>query len=374
MSVNLFSMETLAGLIIGLLLGFFIKNFFKKKDNLDDYSTNLETLTNKIQEIHTQNTEDRGATKERLKEVKDGQAEVVKAAEAIRRTLVSGGGQQQGAWGQLVLNHILTKNLQFREGEEFETQKSFSTEEGDKIPDVIVHYPDGRDILVDSKVSLTAWDEYVNATDDHIKKDALKRHKTSIKKHIDNLADKNYQSIKEINTLDTIMMFCPNEDAIHKLPEESSSKLVEYALSKKITLTGPSSIFFNLKSVEHSWKTDKQSKNIKDIIDIANKVSSQAVEIYESAIEAKKSIEKTSQGIEKVTNKIKDGKGSFLSRIKKMNTLGGLFPKKLIPADIMDDEDPDDDPPAGEVSKKIPVSKNEDEKANADLIAKKKIK
>ena len=374
MTVNLFSMETLAGLIIGLLLGFFIRNFFKKKDNLDNVSTNLETLTNKIQEIHTQNTEDRGATKERLKEVKDGQAEVVKAAEAIRRTLVSGGGQQQGAWGELVLNHILTKNLQFREGEEFDTQKSFSTEEGNKIPDVIVHYPDERDILVDSKVSLTAWDEYVNATDEQTKKDALDRHKKSIKKHIDGLATKNYQSIKEINTLDMIIMFCANEDAFFRLPDASSHKMIDYALSKKITLSGPSSFYAILKPVEHSWKADKQSKNIKDVIDIANKVSSQAVEIYESAIEAKRSIEKTSQGIEKVTNKIKDGKGSFLSRIKKMNSLGGLFPKKLIPTDIMDDEDPDDDPPAGVVPKKIPVSENEDEKANADLIAKKKIK
>ena len=94
----------------------------------------------------------------------------------------------------------MTKSLQFRQGEEFET-KGFSTEEGNKIPDVIVHYPDGRDILVDSKVSLTAWDEYVNATDSLTKEDALKRHKKSIKDHIDELAKKNYQGIKEINTL-----------------------------------------------------------------------------------------------------------------------------------------------------------------------------
>ncbi len=374
MSVNLFSMETLVGLIIGLLLGFFIRNFLKKKDNLDSVSTNLETLTNKVQEVQTQITEDRGATKERLREVNDGQAKVVKEAEAIRRTLVSGGGQQQGAWGQIVLDHILTKNLQFREGEEFETQKSFSTEEGNKIPDVIVHYPDERDILVDSKVSLTAWDEYVNATDEQTKKDALARHKKSIKNHIDELATKDYQSIKEINTLDMIIMFCANEDAFFKLPDKSSYKMIEYAQSKKITLSGPSTLYPILKSVEHSWKADRQSKNIKDIINIANKVSSQAVEIYESAIEAKNSIEKTSKGIDKVTDKIKDGKGSFLSMIKKMTKLGGLFPKKTIPSDIIDDEDPDDDSPAGGVSKKIPVSENEDEKNGADLIAKKKIK
>ena len=369
MNVNLFSIETLVGLILGLLLGFFIKNVFKKKESLGDYSTNLQTLTDKIQEIQDESAEDRGVIKEKLEAVKAGEAEVVRATEAIHRTLVSGGGQQQGAWGELVLNHILTKSLQFRQGEEFET-KGFSTEEGNKIPDVIVHYPDGRDILIDSKVSLTAWDEYVNATDDLTKKDALKRHKKSIKDHIDELTKKNYQGIKEINTLDMVIMFCPNEDAFFRLPDGSSPKMVDYALSKKITLSGPSSLYAMLKSVERSWKIDKQSKNIKDIIDIANKVSSQAVEIYESAVEAKKSIKKTSEGIEKVTNKIKDGKGSFLSRIIKMNKLGGLFPKKQLPSDIIDDENPDDDPPAGGASRKISISNGE--KKPADLIADKK--
>ena len=370
MSVNLFSLETLIGLIIGLLLAFSIKSIFKKKEDLGDYSTNLQTLTDKIQEFQDENAEERGAIKEKLEATKAGSDEVVKAAEAIRRTLVSGGGQQQGAWGELVLNNILTKNLRFRQGEEFDETKGFSTEEGKKIPDVIVHYPDGRDILIDSKVSLTAWDEYVNSTDKLIKEDALKRHKKSIKDHIDELAEQNYQGIKEINTLDMVIMFCPNEDAFFRLPDKSSPKMIDYALSKKITLSGPSSLYAMLKSVERSWKIDKQSKNIKDIIDIANKVSSQAVEIYESAEEAKKSIKKTSEGIEKVTKKIKDGKGSFLSRIMKMNNLGGLFPKKQIPSDLINDEDPDDNPPTGGTPGKISIS--DKEKKSVDLIADKK--
>ena len=147
--------------------------------------------------------------------------------------------------------------------------------------------------------------------------------------------------------------------------------MIDYALSKKITLSGPSSLYATLKSVERSWKIDKQSKNIKDIVDIANKISSQAVEIYESAEEAKKYIVKTSEGIEKVTSKIKDGKGSFLSRILKMNKLGGLFPKKQIPSNLIDDENPEDDPPpAGGISGKI-FSKDNEEKPK-DLIANKK--
>ena len=370
MSVNLFSLETLTGLILGLLLGFFIKNVLKKKEELGDYSTNLQTLTDKIEKFQEENAVERGEVKEKLKATKEGSEEVVKAAKAIHRTLVSGGGQQQGAWGELVLNHILTKSLQFRQGQEFET-KGFSTEEGNKIPDVIVHYPDNRDIIIDSKVSLTAWDEYVNATDESIKEDALKRHKKSIKDHIDGLSKKNYQGIKEINTLDMVIMFCPNEDAFFRLPDGSSYKMIDYALSKKITLSGPSSLYATLKSVERSWKIDKQSKNIKDIVDIANKISSQAVEIYESAEEAKKYITKTSEGIEKVTSKIKDGKGSFLSRIMKMNKLGGLFPKKQLPSDLIEDENSDDDPPpTGGISGKV-LTKDEEQKFE-DLISNKK--
>ena len=168
-----------------------------------------------------------------------------------------------------------------------------------------------------------------------------------------------------------VIMFCPNEDAFFRLPDGSSYKMIDYALSKKITLSGPSSLYATLKSVERSWKIDKQSRNIKDIVDIANKISSQAVEIYESAEEAKKYIAKTSEGIEKVTNKIKDGKGSFLSRIIKMNKLGGLFPKKQLPSDLIQDENPNDDSPTGGVSGKIFTS-DEKEKPEDSITNKKK--
>ena len=85
----------------------------------------------------------------------------MKAAEDIKKTLVTGGSQNQGSWGELVLTRILTDNLSFTEGEEFEVHKSFNEEDGRKIPDIIIHFPDGRDVVVDSKVSLKAWDEYV---------------------------------------------------------------------------------------------------------------------------------------------------------------------------------------------------------------------
>ena len=224
--------------------------------------------------------------------MRSAEQQVGLAAREIKNTLVTGGGQKQGAWGQLILEHILENKLQFTKGQEFEVQKSFSTDEGRLIPDVLVHFPDGRDVVIDSKVSLTAWDRYVNSTDEVEKKEALSDHRISIKNHIDSLAAKNYQKINAINSLDTVIMFCPNEPSISSLGDISRN-MMDYAISKKITLVGPSMLYFALKTVEYFWKTEKQSKNVQRIIDLANKVSAQSVEIYDSAQSAHDSVEKS---------------------------------------------------------------------------------
>ena len=136
-----------------------------------------------------------------------GQTKVVEEAERIANTFISGGGQRQGVWGEMVLNNILTNNLGFREGHEFVTQKNFNTDEGNLQPDVIINFPDGKSVIVDSKVSLTAFDEYSNSDDEATRENALTRHKQSLKTHIDTLNRKDYQGIKDLKTLDTIIMF-----------------------------------------------------------------------------------------------------------------------------------------------------------------------
>ena len=336
--INLFSLEILIGLIAGIFIGWVLKNVLSKKENVGDLASNLKSLEQKIDGFQTTNASERGSIKTILQDIKTGEADVVKAAEDIKKTLVSGGSQNQGSWGELVLNRILTDNLQFTEGEEFDVHKSFNEEDGRKIPDVIIHFPDGRDVVVDSKVSLKAWDEYVNATEEREKEEALERHKLSLKTHIDTLAKKNYQGIKGIKTVDTVIMFCPNESAISILPRQGGSKLFEYAIKNKVTLASPSIFYYMLKTAEYSWKADKQSKNVADIIKLANLVSAQAVDIYGSAKKAQEAIANTSDKVSEVMEKIKDGSGSFLSRIKRMNKLG-LTPKKQIPIAVDDDED-----------------------------------
>ena len=340
--IDIFSVTFLLGIIFGLFAGFTIKSYFSKKNesevDVNDYAKNLKDLKVAIDGFQKTNSEDRGAVQTLLTTVQTEVAGVKDESQRIANTFISGGGQKQGAWGQMVLNNILTNNLGFREGHEYLTQESYNTEEGNLQPDVIINYPDGKCMIVDSKVSLTAFDEYANSSDERTKEDALKRHKQSLKNHIDSLNKKNYQGIKDLKTLDTVIMFVPNEKAL-ELPDKGGLKLVEYALSKKVTLCGPSMLFLIFKVVEYFWKADKQSKNIMDVIELANKISTQTVDIYNSAKKAQDSIKKTSLGVSEVMDKIKDGKGSLLSKTSKMNKIGGLTPKKLPPSDIEDDQD-----------------------------------
>ena len=342
MKIDLYSPEIIVGVLVGAIIGWALRTRLSKAENISDitnkFSSTVKSLEEKIENFQLDNASERGSIKNTLDDIKRGEADVVKAAEDIKRTLVSGGSQNQGSWGELILTRILKENLKFTEGEEYEVHKSFNEEDGRKIPDVIIHFPDGRDVIVDSKVSLTAWDEYVNATDNRIKEEALERHKQSLKNHIDTLAKKNYQGIKSIKTIDTVIMFCPNESAISILPRQGGSKLFEYAIKNKITLASPSIFYYMLKTAEYSWKSDKQNKNVSDVIQLANLVSTQAVDIYGSAKKAQEAIANTSEKVSEIMGKIKDGSGSFLSRIQRMNKLG-LSPKKQIPIEVEDDDE-----------------------------------
>ena len=325
-----------SGLIVGILLGAGgIVIFKQKKENVDlgSFKTELENLTNEVKKYHTDAATDRGSINQIYTDIRTIEQSFVSKAEGLEKVLVSGGSQKQGAWGELVLEKIL-EHLGFTEGVEYE-RKTFFTEEGRKIPDTIFHLPDQRDVIVDSKVSLKDYYQYVNATDETVKQAALEGHIDCVEKHIKKLSQRNYQKISEIKSLDAVIMFTPNEQCIFGLGKVSRD-FMDLAFSKKITLVGPAMLYFVLKSIEANWKADKQSKNLKEVIEIADKVCSQAVEIYDSAKNSKDSIEETIKSLDEVLRKIQDGRGSFLSRIRNMIKIGGFTPKKSIPPDAIE--------------------------------------
>ena len=326
----------LFGLVVGLLLGIVFTKYFKQKKQLLDISNfenNIKNLQEEVRDYKEKVIKESGKTDQLAEDMRKSVSDVNRIAENLKTTLVSGGSQNQGSWGELLLKNILD-SIGFREGEEYHLQKVFKNDDGkDQKPDVIVHYPGKRHIIIDSKVSLTAWDKYINVTDEKLKSQALEEHIDSVKNHIRNLAKKSYHDLPELNTLDSVIMFTPNEQSILALGKQYQ-EIMNLGFSKKIFLVGPTSLYFTLKTVEHHWKAEKQEKNYNKIINMFDLMSSQAVDIYNSIKAAKKELEKSAENLSNVLNNIQDGRQSFLGRIQKIVKFGRLTPKKKIPEEV----------------------------------------
>ena len=254
------------------------------------------------------------------------------AQNRLENTLVRGGSQQQGSWGEFVLKNILD-GAGLREGHEYETQKAFRDENGNlQKPDVIVRMPGNRDIVIDSKVPLSAWHDFSNSDDDNQKKIFLKKFLESIKNFIRDLGKDDYASLYQINSIDSVLMFIPIEPALLTLYNEAED-LIEKAWQKKIIIVGPSTLPFLLKAVENMWRIDKQSKTIKDIATTASEIYDKAVNVYESFITVNQSLDKARLKMDEARSRLQDGPGSLTKKVEKMKKLGRLNTKKQLPED-----------------------------------------
>ncbi len=254
------------------------------------------------------------------------------AQNRLENTLVRGGSQQQGSWGEFVLKNILD-GAGLREGHEYETQKAFRDENGNlQKPDVIVRMPGNRDIVIDSKVPLSPWHDFSNSDDDNQKKIFLKKFLESIKNFIRDLGKDDYASLYQINSIDSVLMFIPIEPALLTLYNEAED-LIEKAWQKKIIIVGPSTLPFLLKAVENMWRIDKQSKTIKDIAATASEIYDKAVNVYDSFNTVNQSLDKARLKMDEAKSRLQDGPGSLTKKIEKMKKLGRLNTKKQLPED-----------------------------------------
>jgi len=258
------------------------------------------------------------------------------AQDRIENTLIRGGAQQQGPWGEFVLKNILD-SVGLREGKEYETQKAYKDSDGNlQKPDVVVHMPGKRDIIIDSKVSLSAWHDYSNTKDQNAKAMHLKKFLEAVKNFVRSLSKDNYANLYEINTIDNVLMFIPIEPALLVLYNEGV-KIIEDAWQKKIIIVGPSTLPYLLKAVENMWRLDKQTKTIKDIAAAATDIYDKTVNVYESFNQANQSIDKAKDKMDEAKSRLQDGPGSLTKKVQKMKELGRLSTKKQLPIDSEDD-------------------------------------
>ena len=341
-SISFFIFGFVSGAALIALISWWInskklENVKSPKDELIALKSEMQSIHTTIQNFNTQQAQKEGALATHFQNFLSASEKINATADRLSNTLIKGGSQQQGAWGEFVLNNILD-SIGFREGEEYETQKAYKDSEGNlQKPDVIIHMPGKRDVIIDSKVSLSAWDEFTNATDENTKNLALKKHIDSVKKFIKDLNTDSYANLYDIETVDSILMFMPVEPAYHVLAKEGKS-IVEEALQKKIAIVGPSTLYYCLKIVEHMWSVDQQTKNAKNIADQASHIYDQATRVYESFSSVLESFHKLTAKLDEAKSRLQDGRGSLLGRVEKLKDLGRLATKKQLPKNLTDEE------------------------------------
>jgi len=309
--------------ILGFIFGgisFFLIYFFitKAKKNSNRPDIDLGSINENIRNIQ--------------KELQDFNL----VQDRIELSIVKGGSKDQGDWGEFVLKNIL-ESSGLKEPHDYETQKIFKDLDGmDKKPDVVVHMPGKRDLIIDSKVTLKAWHEYANTKDEKIKSIHFKNFLESVKTALKSLEKANYQKIYDIKTLDYILMFIPVEPAFIALCNDGNDILQE-AWKRKIAIVCPSTLPWLLRTVDNLWRIDKQSKTAQEIANKASDMYDKVYGVYQSFNLASRAIDTAKNNMKEAQNRLQDGKHSLTKQAEKIKQLGRLSPKKNLPIDVIED-------------------------------------
>jgi DNA recombination protein RmuC len=245
---------------------------------------------------------------------------------------LKGENKTQGNWGEIVLERILEESG-LREGHEYEPQNTYSDEEGKKFrPDVIVHLPQNKDIIIDSKVSLVAYDAFIRAENDEARAHALKQHLLSIHAHIKGLSSKRYEQLSGVRSLDFVLLFMPIEGAF-LLALEQDNTFFKTAYEQNIVVVSPSTLLVTLRTIEHIWRSEYQERNAKAIAESAEALYEKLVAFVEDMEKIGEQIGRTQKSYEGAMNKLSTGKGNLIRRVEAMRKLG-LKPKKMLPSSV----------------------------------------
>ncbi|MEC7551015.1 MAG: DNA recombination protein RmuC [Pseudomonadota bacterium] len=309
----------------------------KSKSLSQSSKENITALLSPLQEKITQfekrveETYDK-ESKERFslaREIKSLQALNNKISEdAVNLTnALKSDNKAQGAWGEFVLESILEKSG-LTKGREYEVQVALKAEDGSKSqPDVIVHLPESRDIVIDSKVSLKAWDAFCSSDKGSDRDALLKQHIASIRQHVKTLSAKDYQNLTGLNSLDYVFLFMPVE-AAYSTAVQVDRELFQYAFDRNIIFVVPSTLLTTLRTVQNLWRLAQQNQNANEIADRAGALYDKFVAFVDDLEEVGGRIDATRKSFEKARNKLVSGRGNLVKRAEALRELGAKTSKK----------------------------------------------
>ncbi len=302
----------------------------QNKSNISDLlkplGEKIVEFEKRVEETHKDSISRNAGLREQLENLQKLNLQMTREAENLTRAL-KGDSQAQGAWGEFILESILQKSGLERD-REYTVQESFTTAEGRFRPDVIVRLPESKFVIIDSKVSLTAYNNFVNAETESEKTSALKAHLLSIRQHMKGLADKNYQKNISENGLDFIIMFIPIEPA-YILAIQSEKTLYEEALEKRIVFVSPTLLIPSLQLIKNVWKQEYQNRHVLDIANKAGDLYDKFVGFTEDLINLGRYLDTSKKVYEESMKKLSVGSGNLVRKVEDLKKLGAKATKSI---------------------------------------------
>ncbi|WP_114787680.1 DNA recombination protein RmuC [Vibrio tetraodonis] len=254
------------------------------------------------------------------------------AREAVNLTqALKGDNKQQGNWGEVVLARVLAESG-LREGHEYQTQVSLQDESGKRFqPDVIVYLPNNKQVVVDSKMALVAYERYFNAQSDEMRDIALSEHLLSVRAHIKGLSQKDYHKLKGIESLDYVLMFVPVEPAF-QLAIQADPSLVKDALEQNIILVSPTTLLVALRTIDNLWRNERQNQNAQVIADKASKLYDKLRLFVDDMQNLGGALDKANQSYQGAMNKLASGRGNMIRQAESFKQLGVEVKRPIAPS------------------------------------------
>ena len=318
-----------------------------KKQNKEQIDTLLSPLSDQIEKFKkkVEDTNEKGVERnamlmQKIISLESLNNKLSQDALNLAKAL-KGDSKTQGDWGESRLELLLEKSG-LTNGVHFSTQAAYKDDEGKlKKPDFIINLPDNKHLIIDSKVSLTAYVEYYNADDEITEQQAIKRHLDSIKRHYMELSDKDYPNLYGINTPDHVLMFVPNEPAL-MLALNEDKNLYLNALEKNIVLVSASTLLATLSTVASIWKQEDQKRNALEIAKEGGLLYDKFEGFVQDLIKVGKSIKSSKDSYEDAMSKLTEGRGNIIKKIENLKDLGAKT-KKSLPQNIIDRANQDED-------------------------------
>ena len=301
---------------------------------LNPLKDNIAEFKQQVREAYSLEMRDKAGLREQLKLLTEQNARISDEANNLTKAL-KGDVKQQGNWGEIVLERVLEMSG-LHIGREFE-REAVSKDDSDaaKRPDVIVHLPDNKHVVIDSKVSLVAYDRLVNAPDNAAYETALKDQVSSLKKHVNELAAKNYPNLPGLNAPDFVLMFVPIE-AMFSVAVDADKNLFAYAWEKKIVIVSPTTLLATLRTIASIWQQENQTKNAFEIARLGGVLYDKMVGFIDDFQKIKRSLDAADKAYNDALGKMSAGKGNMLNTAERIKELGAKA-GKTIPQNLLQD-------------------------------------